>query len=71
MLNDMMRVYLTRAAQERAERRSGWTGKPMNDYQLAIVMRASFASESDGFDRRTIWRALELATAPELLPNPR
>ena len=56
VLNDAMRVYLTRAAEEEAR------GKPVSDAQLTSMVMASFRFEADGFKRKTIWRALELAT---------
>ena len=52
-MNPHMRYFLTRAFEERADGLSG----------LKKVLLISFRLGPDGFDRRTIWRALELATA--------
>lgn len=51
-MNPHMRYYLSRAFEERAAGRRG----------LKKVLQMSFRLGADGFDRRTIWRALELAT---------
>ena len=66
MLNDAMRVYLTRAVQ--SLRRAA--GKSKTDAQLARMLRASFKFEADGFKKATIWRALELATGEPALHTP-
>lgn len=59
ILNDAMRVHLLRAAQEEALTR----GRSLNDAQLVAMLQASFKFGPDGFKRKTVWRALELATA--------
>ncbi len=62
-VNETMKGYLVQAAQERAVR---VRGRPLNEHQLKIVINASLRMKENGFDQRTLWRALELATDAEV-----
>lgn len=59
-MNDQMGEALGIAVQERNIQEKG---EMMGDYQFWLVMKSSMSQlGGDGFDRRTLWRALEIAS---------